>query len=66
MNFSDAYKAAEEARETLHAADVLTRQIADLAAGRLRKSGVAGSTLTALKRELRDWNIHTYEWKPEK
>lgn len=55
-------EALREARTTMNAADEAARTLAELLAGRLRK---VNSTyyLKQLKRELRDFNIHTGQWK---
>lgn len=49
------------AKQTLSAADKVATQMATMVEGRLRK---VGSTwvLSKLKRELRDYNIHTGRW----
>lgn len=61
-NAWDRMRAAmSEARATMEAADDFANGAAQLCVGRLRR--VHSGTLKALKRELRDFNIHTGEWK---
>ncbi len=50
-----------EARSTLENANKVAREIAPLLRGRLRYCN--HSDLAALKKELRDYNIHTGAWK---
>ena len=57
----DMKSAISDARETLNAADNVACQIAPLLQGRLRHCYT--SDVEALKRELRDFNIHTGKWK---
>ncbi len=56
----------EEARATFRAADRCANDIANILRGRLRSGDVSGFALTALKKELRDWNIHTGKWSDPK
>ncbi len=58
-------RAINEAKETLRKADERVGIMAGLCAGRLRKSAVSCDTFEQLKRELRDYNIHTVMWKNE-
>lgn len=61
-NAFDLMRAAvQEAKTTMEAADAMAPKIAPLLRGRLRKC--CGGDLEALKRELRDFNIHTGSWK---
>ncbi len=62
MNAWDTMRdALAEARSVMAAADDFANGAARICVGRLRK--VDWSTLKAMKRELRDFNIHTGEWK---
>ena len=63
MSLRDMQQEITEARTTLEHADQLAPQLAKLLQGRLRH--VHSWTLKALKRELRDFNIHTGKWKGE-
>ena len=62
MNITEMKLALEQARETIRNADVVVKEYAWLLKGRLRTSGVSGMVLTALKKELRDWDIHRGRW----
>lgn len=63
MGFDEMQQAVNQAKGTLSLADKFVAQMANMIAGRLRKGGVWGSTLCALKRELADYNMHTGKWK---
>lgn len=61
-NQFDAMRAAvRDAEMTLSAADTVACQLAPLLAGRLRNCH--SSDLARLKRELKDFNIHTGRWR---
>ena len=63
MNAVDQMKdAIASARLTQRAADSNTAEMASMVAGRLRPAGASVGVLRALKRELRDFNIHTGSW----
>lgn len=51
-----------EAEATIRAADMVSSQMARMLVGRLRKVQHRGA-LEALKRELRDYNMQTGQWK---
>lgn len=61
MNWDDFRQAFSTARHTMNQADNVANDMADMLDGRLRK--VSGFRLAKLKRQLRDFNIHTGEWK---
>ena len=61
MNFTDICNATDDAKNTMAMADRLAGRIANLLVGRLKK--VSPTYCAQLKRELRDFNIATYEWK---
>lgn len=61
MNWDDFRLAFRDARSTMDQADAAANDMADMLDGRLRK--VSGYKLAKLKRQLRDFNIHTGEWK---
>lgn len=63
MNWSECREAVRDAKLTIEAADRNINEMALIIKGRLRAGHVAGSTLDALKRELRDWDIHRSKWK---
>jgi len=56
-------EAVREAEQTLRAADNVADSIAYLLKHRLRSGGVSCSALTALKKELANFNMHTGCWK---
>ena len=58
--------AVQEARQTIRNGDIVARRLASIVAGRLRMSDVDIWVLKELKRELRDFNIHTGTWKDKK
>ena len=63
MRFAEAYEAYEDAERTIRAVDNIVAGMARMIVGRLRSSNASMSTLAALKRELRDYNMHTGTWK---
>lgn len=63
MNYIDIKNAREEAKNRIILADAATRDAAKLVAGRLKISRVDAWTLEELKRELKNYNIHTGRWK---
>lgn len=62
LSLSQMEEALADARRTLNAADQLTKQMAGLVAGRLRKGNVSHSVLCELKRELAEYNMRTGRW----
>lgn len=62
MKFDEMQAAVRDAKQTINSADHIVAQMAEIVAGRLRKGNVPGRVLEALKRELRDYNIHTSSW----
>lgn len=60
--FDEMRNAVAEARNTLSAADNISNSMACLLEGRMRKVWNK-EALCAIKKELRDYNIHTREWK---
>ena len=63
MNAWDVMRDAfREARLVESAADEQVDLMAEMLRGRLRKCNT--DRLAALKRELRDFNMHTGQWKP--
>jgi hypothetical protein len=63
MTYQELAMAVQDAKNTLEKADSCTGQLARMMAGRLRESNASAYTLAKLKRELRDFNIHTGKWK---
>lgn len=64
LNPFDAIRSAvQEARDLNRAVDQQSNALADLLQGRLRT--ITPGRLAALKRELRDFNMHTGHWKED-
>lgn len=59
--FESMREAMEEARRVNNAADAYANQMAEMLNGRLKC--VSSHHLARLKRQLRDFNIHTGKWK---
>ncbi len=62
MNMNDVYNVRAEAFIIVENADTISRQTAELCAGRLRLAEVRPYVLDKLKRELRGYNMHTGTW----
>ena len=65
MYITEVIEAVQKARRDISNADSLVAEMAVLCVGRLRRSAASPNTLEQLKRELRDYNIHTGKWKDE-
>lgn len=64
MNITEMEQAVDSAKAELRRADTVATSLAYLLVGRLRH--VKGACpLAALKKELRNFNIHTGMWKDE-
>ncbi len=63
MTYDEFCEAVADAERTEYRARVAVQKIARLCKGRLRLADVDSYTLSALKRELRDWNMHSCEWR---
>jgi hypothetical protein len=63
MNYQDVRKARDQAEYTLNNADKVVREAVSLIKGRLKSSRVSWLALNELKRELRNYNMHTGSWK---
>lgn len=66
LTYHDIEQARIDAQQTLAKADQATRQAAQLIKGRLRSAGVPSWVLEELKRELKDYNMHTGQWRERK
>lgn len=55
-------QAIDEGLRTMQRADTLIARCAYRLPGRLRQLGLDGDTLAALKRELRDFDMHQKRW----
>lgn len=62
--FDEMRQAVQEAKNTLDAADSVADDLARMLIGRLHRVQ-SSYTLAKLKRELRDFNMHTSSWKSD-
>ena len=62
MTFNDMFSAVQEARETLRVAAVYNDRMAELIIPNIRN--LSKSNLCALKRELKNFDMHKRAWKP--
>ena len=62
MNYNEMQMAIEDAERTLYQADRAAGVIAHLMIGRLRKVG-SQWVLVALKKELKNYNMQTGQWR---
>jgi len=60
MTYDEAIEAINDAHRTLNKADELIRNLGHLMPGRLKLMNC--STLKKLKRELKNFNMHTGQW----
>lgn len=63
MTFEEMAKAVEDATFLVRQADSARHSLAKLLVGRLRESQIPAFVLSALKRELSNWDIHRKRWK---
>ena len=63
MNISEALSAVTDARSTIDAADQVIRDTAEMMRWRLELAKVNRWALADMKRELRDFNLTTLEWR---
>lgn len=63
MSLLDMQVAINEAQKTLSQADRVAQQMGRLLQGRLKN--ISPYVLEQLKRELRDFNMHTGKWRGE-
>jgi hypothetical protein len=61
MSLYDMRRELADARSTLENADQVAGEFGYILRGRLKH--LPGSLLEDLKRELRDFNMHTHKWK---
>ncbi len=64
MDWNEFLQVEADAKNTISLATIMVENLARLCRGRLRH--VDGYTLSSLKRELRDFNMQTREWKDKK
>ncbi len=65
LTFTDVCNVVSDAKKTVNRGDEIVCRVSRLAVGRLQAANVPCSVLEALKRELKDYNIHTRCWKDE-
>ena len=64
LSFYEIGETIREAEGSIRAVEKKIGHMLDLCVGRLRGNPhISGSTLSDLKRELRDFNATTHEWK---
>jgi hypothetical protein len=63
MKYYDMDNAIQQASEAISISDCYVNKMAQIIAGRLRHGGVSCGVLEQLKKELKDYNIHTSCWK---
>ncbi len=63
MQWSEMNHAVNEARAIIDRADLFVAQMARLIAGKLKSGDVSAWTLTELKKELRDFDMRSGDWK---
>lgn len=63
MNITEIRAARQQAMYDIEKADEAVRMVAHLISGRLEVAGVQGHILSALKKELKNYNMTTHEWK---
>jgi len=60
MTYDEAIEAINDAKRTLNKADELVKNLGHLMPGRLKL--MSYSTLKKLKKELKNFNMHTGQW----
>lgn len=63
LTYDDVNNARIAAMHQINLVDKGTRDAAKLIVGRLQAAGVNAHTLKRLKKELKNYNCHTGEWK---
>jgi len=66
MNLDELNNIIGQAKRTIDQGNEVKRQLAGLLRNSLRSSNMSNYVLEDLKRELRDYNIHTGCWKDGK
>ena len=64
--FDQMREAVTEAQTTFRACDAYTGSMAKMISGRLKKARVPDHILCDLKKELKNFNMHTGCWKDKK
>lgn len=63
MQWVEMNQAVHEARAVMDRADTFVSQMARMIVGKLKSGDVSVYTLGMLKKELRDFNMKTDQWK---
>ena len=63
ISWDEMNAALKDAEITIRQAEVRINDMARIVAGRLRLAGVSSYYLYKLKKELKNYNIHTGQWK---
>ncbi len=63
MTYEEIQRALDEAKWIMQRTDVIAERSLQFAVGRLNRLDVGVDTLRALKRELRNFDITTGQWK---
>ena len=63
MNYNDIVRARQQAEREIELADTAVQQAARLITGRLKTAGVTSWILYDLKRELKNYNMQTGNWR---
>ena len=63
ISFDAMVQAVEQAHTTIRRADMVAGKMARILKGRLRTADIPNHVLCELKKELKDFNMHTGEWK---
>ncbi len=66
MTYQEMLEAQRDAEQTIRNGDNAVRALAELMAGRLRLAEVDVIVCEKLKRELKDFNMQTLQWKDKK
>jgi len=64
--WDDMKRAINDAKTIIRTADGYAADMARIIVGHLRSCRVSADTLSTLKRELRDWDMHRATWKDKK
>lgn len=63
ISYDQMVQAVEQAHTTIRRADMVAGQMARILRGRLRTADIPLHVLRDLKKELKDFSMHTGEWK---
>lgn len=63
ISFGQMVQAVEQAHTTIRRADMVAGQMARILKGRLRTANIPQHVLCELKKELKNYNMHTGTWR---